>query len=701
MNEHLDLLIAPSRLRQGLNDKAAAIAFARAFDEASGGELSYFSPHLLRKTYLAGDEPGFDGDENSGTSNRSGGRPQEPSLPSIMPSRTSSTSASGSQPGEASKVATISTKAGAGDGARDGAGATSGMNPLPGGDGKNNQRVKVGFLSAHFRWHSVGRLTVGLLERLSHSRGLEIFVIDASIDGRAGTAGRSSHTLQDTPGGDGGHSGDSYGNSVIERLSAAGASIVRLSAAVRDSTAPTPTESEGASQENRKTSASDHAVQNAREAVAALKLDVLVYGDVGMDALTTELAHGRLSPVQVAFWGHPGTTGLSTMDYFITSDLFEGDLRAGPADAQEGRYGGSGNSSSAAVGEEIAKNLADEPGTDDAIAEDEHGNARRSDRQGAFSEQLVRLDGLGVVFDDPTRTFGWDPACGDSNETPGEAVPPREPDGRAGEWPQQNLNGSSGGGGGTYVEHSPRRSTRKGEGSCSPEAAAKNAAVALAANRSRLYVCAQSLAKMHPAFDAALAGVLEADPLAQILLVRDSRQLLWHSRFRRRLRAAIDAAERRAARPPAVAAAPAAALGTAGGANATEVEDPAPPLSPRSGEFWSRVRFVSPLSGREFFRLQCRADVVLDPFPFGGGVTTLEASRSVDGAWLGEIHNLNPPPSASVGPQAGGGTSKKISPLSRSLYGGMSYCHVAPVSLRCVKHPSQNMRSSRRKKHLL
>lgn len=607
-----------------------AIAFARAFDEASGGALSYLSPHLLRKRYLTGDEPGFNGDEDSGTSNRSGGgREQETSLPSRMPPTTSPASVSGSQPREAPKVAPASTMAGGGEGE----GATSVMNPLPGG-GENNERVKVGFLSAYFRWHSVGRLTVGLLERLSNSGGLEVFVIDASIDGRASTAGQSSLTLQDTPGGHGWHGGDSYGNSVVERLNAAGASIVRLSAAAKETTAPTPIESEGAPRRNGKnSSASNHALQNAREAVAALKLHVLVYGDVGMDSLTTGLAHGRLSPVQVAFWGHPGTTGLSTMDYFITSDLFEGDPRADPADTQERRYGDSGNSGGAAVGVEIAETLADEPGAGDAIAEDERGNARRRDSQGAFSEQLVRLDGLGVVFDDPTQTFGWDPACGDSNESPGEAAPPRDPGRHAGEpWggggvtegPQQDSNGSSSA---CCVEQGPCRSSREGEGCCSSEPAAKNAAVAVAvaANRPRLYVCAQSLAKMHPAFDAALAGVLASDPLAQILLVRDSRQLLWHSRFRRRLRTAIDAAERRAAQPPAVAAA-AAAVGTAGGANATGVEDRAPPLPSRSGEFWSRVRFVSPLSGREFFRLQCRADVVLDPFPFGGGVTTLEAS---------------------------------------------------------------------------
>jgi hypothetical protein len=33
----------------------------------------------------------------------------------------------------------------------------------------------------------------------------------------------------------------------------------------------------------------------------------------------------RLAPVQCVFWGHPISQGLTSIDYFITSDLFEQD----------------------------------------------------------------------------------------------------------------------------------------------------------------------------------------------------------------------------------------------------------------------------------------------------------------------------------------------------------------------------------------
>jgi len=54
-----------------------------------------------------------------------------------------------------------------------------------------------------------------------------------------------------------------------------------------------------------------------------LELDVLVFTDVGMDALCSTLAHSRMAPVQCAAWGHPSTTGSRTMDYFLSSELLE------------------------------------------------------------------------------------------------------------------------------------------------------------------------------------------------------------------------------------------------------------------------------------------------------------------------------------------------------------------------------------------
>jgi len=69
-------------------------------------------------------------------------------------------------------------------------------------------------------------------------------------------------------------------------------------------------------------------VQKACTAIQAENLDILFYTDIGMDSLTWFLAHYRLAPLQFATWGHPVTTGVETIDYYISSRLFE------PEDAQ-------------------------------------------------------------------------------------------------------------------------------------------------------------------------------------------------------------------------------------------------------------------------------------------------------------------------------------------------------------------------------
>jgi protein O-GlcNAc transferase len=59
------------------------------------------------------------------------------------------------------------------------------------------------------------------------------------------------------------------------------------------------------------------------------RLHVLIFPEIGMDALTVRLASLRLAPIQCTSWGHPDTSGLPTIDYYLSSDLME------PADAED------------------------------------------------------------------------------------------------------------------------------------------------------------------------------------------------------------------------------------------------------------------------------------------------------------------------------------------------------------------------------
>lgn len=51
--------------------------------------------------------------------------------------------------------------------------------------------------------------------------------------------------------------------------------------------------------------------------------DALIYPEIGMHDTTLALASLRLAPRQLAAWGHPETSGLPTIDGFISADLFE------------------------------------------------------------------------------------------------------------------------------------------------------------------------------------------------------------------------------------------------------------------------------------------------------------------------------------------------------------------------------------------
>jgi predicted O-linked N-acetylglucosamine transferase (SPINDLY family) len=59
------------------------------------------------------------------------------------------------------------------------------------------------------------------------------------------------------------------------------------------------------------------------DAIVAEPLDVVIYPEIGMDPMTAKLACLRLAPVQATAWGHPETSGLPTMDYYLSAAAFE------------------------------------------------------------------------------------------------------------------------------------------------------------------------------------------------------------------------------------------------------------------------------------------------------------------------------------------------------------------------------------------
>jgi predicted O-linked N-acetylglucosamine transferase (SPINDLY family) len=133
--------------------------------------------------------------------------------------------------------------------------------------GQDGRRLRVGLLSELLVSHTIGKLYQGLVQHLDRAR-FELVLIHAP---------RTRH------------------DAVSEALDALADRHLRL----------------------------PHGLAEQQQAVADLQLDALFYPDIGMAPCSYFLAHARLAPVQAVGWGHPDTTGLASIDYFVSAATIE------------------------------------------------------------------------------------------------------------------------------------------------------------------------------------------------------------------------------------------------------------------------------------------------------------------------------------------------------------------------------------------
>lgn len=131
---------------------------------------------------------------------------------------------------------------------------------------RGSRKIKVGFVSSFFFDHSIGRLNIGLIANLDREK------FDV--------------TLVVIP-----HKKDHMTQAISENA---------------DRTIEVPFD-----------------LATARDDIAEQEFDILVYPEIGMDIFTYSLACARLAPVQCVSWGHPVTTGIANMDYFVSSEELE------------------------------------------------------------------------------------------------------------------------------------------------------------------------------------------------------------------------------------------------------------------------------------------------------------------------------------------------------------------------------------------
>ena len=71
-------------------------------------------------------------------------------------------------------------------------------------------------------------------------------------------------------------------------------------------------------------------LDESRHAIAGLRLDILVYLEIGMEPLPYFLAFARLAPVQMSTWCYVATSGLEdTVDYFVSAEHLEAPPQGG------------------------------------------------------------------------------------------------------------------------------------------------------------------------------------------------------------------------------------------------------------------------------------------------------------------------------------------------------------------------------------
>ncbi|MDY6900212.1 MAG: tetratricopeptide repeat protein [Cyanobacteriota bacterium] len=70
-------------------------------------------------------------------------------------------------------------------------------------------------------------------------------------------------------------------------------------------------------------------IEKWAEIIQKDRLHAIIFPEFGMDPIALKLGCLKLAPIQMTSWGHPDTSGLPTIDYYLSSELME------PENAQE------------------------------------------------------------------------------------------------------------------------------------------------------------------------------------------------------------------------------------------------------------------------------------------------------------------------------------------------------------------------------
>ena len=245
--------------------------------------------------------------------------------------------------------------------------------------------------------------------------------------------------------------------------------------------------------------------------------------------LFSSLNHSRLS--QVCTWGHPTTTGLQSMDYYISSHLYH---------------------------------------------ETEYSYA-----QDRFIEQLVMFDSLGFYFERPSLT------------------------GRK-SFDENYLNDIVNRPASFYMQMKSELQIKNSNGSQYLLSLLEEKTNITTGRVQGIILCPQHLPKFHPSFDEVLLGALVRYPDSVVVTIGLEKKYQWRRTLTQRWRNYLAEVFRLAH---------SSSGSSMGDADEVLFID----------NVIARIRWLPSLSPSEYLILLSVGDVMVDPFPFGGGVTTLES----------------------------------------------------------------------------
>lgn len=130
------------------------------------------------------------------------------------------------------------------------------------------RKIRVGFISSHLRNHSVGRDRIGVISELPRDK-FEVYAIIFKKN---------------------------FKDQFVQVLLGSKVNIIDIGCLPLD---------------------------EQQRSIADLKLDCLIHCDIGMVQENYFLAYARLAKYQFVTWGHSDTSGIDTIDYYISSKYFE------------------------------------------------------------------------------------------------------------------------------------------------------------------------------------------------------------------------------------------------------------------------------------------------------------------------------------------------------------------------------------------